>query len=374
MSGVYIHIPFCAKKCFYCDFYTTLSIKHKDEYIKTLIKELNQRQNYIEKKEIKTIYFGGGTPTLIKPSKLQNIIDEISKIYKINKDAEITIEANPDDINLQYVQELKKTKINRISIGLQSFFDEDLKLMNRRHSAIENITAVHLLQDSGFTNISGDLIYGLPNMTIDNWQKNLSDFFALNIPHLSAYHLTYEPNTVFSKFLKKGKIKEIPEDNSIKQFELLISQATKNKFIHYETSNFAKKGCFSKHNSAYWQQKQYIGLGASAHSYNRNSRQYNISNIKEYMKKVGEGSKYFEKEELSKTDKYNDYIITTLRTIWGVNLIFVKNNFGDEYLNFIEKKSKALIEKGLLIKEKQTLKITQKGKFIEDNILLDLFF
>jgi len=374
MSGVYIHIPFCAKKCFYCDFYTTLSIKHKDEYIKTIVKELNKRQNYIENKEIKTIYFGGGTPTLIEPSKLQNIITEISKIYSLNKDVEITIEANPDDINLQYVQELKKTKINRISIGLQSFFDEDLKLMNRRHTSFENINAVKLLQDKGYTNISGDLIYGLPNMTIENWQKNLSEFFTLNIPHLSAYHLTFEPNTVFSKFLKKGKIKEVPEDDSIKQFDLLISEAKKNKFIHYETSNFAKEGFFSRHNSAYWKQKHYLGLGASAHSYNGNSRQYNISNITEYMKKVGRGSKYFEKEELSKPDKYNDYIITSLRTIWGVDLIFIKNNFGDEYLNFIENKSKLLIEKGLLINEEQTLKITQKGKFIEDNILLDLFF
>ncbi len=374
MSSIYIHIPFCAKKCFYCDFYTTISIKYKNEYVKALIKELNQRQNYIENKEIKTIYFGGGTPTLIDPSKLQSIIDEISKIYTIDKNVEITIEANPDDINSEYVQELKKTKINRISIGLQSFFDEDLKLMNRRHTSSENINAVKLLQDKGYTNISGDLIYGLPNMTIENWQKNLSEFFTLNIPHLSAYHLTYEPNTVFSKFLKKGKIKEIPEDDSIKQFDLLISEAKKNKFIHYETSNFAKEDFFSRHNSAYWKQKHYLGLGASAHSYNGDSRQYNIANIKEYIKRVGEGRGYFEKEELNTTDKYNDYLITSLRTIWGIDLIFIKNNFGDQYLNFVDNKSKTLIEKGLLIKEKLTLKITQKGKFIEDNILLDLFF
>jgi oxygen-independent coproporphyrinogen-3 oxidase len=187
MSGIYIHIPFCAKKCFYCDFYTTLSIKHKDEYIKTLVKELNQRQNYIENKEIKTIYFGGGTPSLLKPFELQNIITEISKIFIIKKDAEITLEANPDDVNLKYVKDLKNTEINRISIGLQSFFDEDLKLMNRRHTAKENTEAIHLLQNYGFTNISGDLIYGLPNMTTKSWQQNSSKFFNLNIPHLSAY-------------------------------------------------------------------------------------------------------------------------------------------------------------------------------------------
>lgn len=374
MSGVYIHIPFCAKKCFYCDFYTSLSIKHKEDYINALIIELKQRQNYIENKEIETIYFGGGTPTLLKPLELQYIIDEISKIYTIKKDAEITIEANPDDINEFYVKELKNTEINRISIGLQSFFDEDLKLMNRRHSANQNKQAVQLLQNHAYSNISGDLIYGLPKMTIESWQQNLIEFFNLGIPHLSAYHLTYEPNTVFTKFLKKGKIKEIPEDDSIKQFELLISEAKKNGFIHYETSNFAKEGMFSKHNSAYWKQKHYLGLGTSAHSYNGKSRQYNISNIKEYMKRVGEGSNYFEKEDLSITDKYNDYIITSLRTIWGVNLNFVKNDIGLKYYKFIEEKSQELIMKNLLIIENNTLKISTKGKFIEDNILLDLFY
>ncbi len=374
MSGVYIHIPFCGKKCFYCDFYTTLAIKHKEEYIQTIIKELKLRQNYIENKELETIYFGGGTPTLLKPSELQYIVDEIAKIYTIKKDAEITLEANPDDINLQYVKELKLTQFNRISIGLQSFFDEDLTLMNRRHTASENTQAVQLLQNHGYTNISGDLIYGLPKMNIENWQKNLSEFFALNIPHLSAYHLTYEPNTVFSNYLKKGKIKEIPEDDSIIQFELLISESKKQGFIHYETSNFAKEGSFSRHNSAYWKQKNYIGLGTSAHSYNGTSRQHNISNIKEYMKRVGEGSKYFEKEQLSITDKYNDYIITSLRTIWGVDLNFVKKNIGIKYYKFIKEKSQELITKNLLIKENNILKISSKGKFIEDNILLDLFY
>ncbi|NPA45470.1 MAG: radical SAM family heme chaperone HemW [Chlorobi bacterium] len=374
MSGIYIHIPFCAKKCFYCDFYTTISTKYKNEYVKALIKELKQRQNYIEKKEIETIYFGGGTPSLLNPIEIQNIIDEISKIYNITNNAEITIEVNPDDINLKYVNELKDTEINRISIGLQSFFNEDLKLMNRRHTSSENINAVKLLQDKGYTNISGDLIYGLPNMTIENWQKNLISFFDLGVPHLSAYHLTYEPNTVFSKFLKKGKIKEIPEENSLKQFELLISEAKKNNFIHYETSNFAKEGFFSRHNSAYWKQKHYLGLGASAHSYNGKSRQFNIANIKEYIKRVEEGSGYFEKEELSITDKYNDYIITSLRTIWGLDLNFIKDSFGQKYYQHIINKSKLLLQQENLYFENKKLKISKKGKFIEDSVLLELFY
>jgi len=307
MSGVYIHIPFCAKKCYYCDFYTSLSIIYKEKYINAIIKELKLRQNYIENREIETIYFG-----------------EISKVFIIKKDSEITLEVNPDDINEQYADKLKITDINRISIGLQSFFDEDLKLMNRRHSGKENYKAIQVLKNYGLTNISGDLIYGLPGTNSEHWKKNLSEFFSLKIPHLSAYHLTYEPNTVFSNFIKRGKI-----------FELLISEAKKHDFIHYETSNFAKKGFFSKHNTGYWKQKPYLGLGVSAHSYNLKSRQYNISNLKEYIKKVGEEERFFEKEELSETDKYNDYIITTLRTIWGTDLNYIKEHFKKEHYLFI---------------------------------------
>ncbi len=374
MSGIYIHIPFCAKKCFYCDFYTTLSLKHKKDYLIALSQEIKLRQNYIENKEIETIYFGGGTPSLIKPSEIQSLIYEIIKTFNVKNNAEITLEVNPDDINLEYVKALKNTDINRISIGLQSFSNEDLKLMNRRHQSEENNKAVKLLQNQGYTNLSGDLIYGLPKMNIENWKNNLEKFFDLNIPHLSAYHLTYESNTAFSKFLKKGKIKEVSEDESIQQFELLISEAEKHNFVHYETSNFAKEGQYSKHNSAYWKQTHYIGIGASAHSYNGNSRQFNFSNISDYIKKVREGKCYFEKENLSITDQYNDYIITSLRTMWGLDLIYLKEKFPRKYYDFIIEKLEKLVFRKLVIKENEILKITANGKFIEDSILLELFF
>ncbi|MCF6367027.1 MAG: radical SAM family heme chaperone HemW [Bacteroidales bacterium] len=374
MSGVYIHIPFCAKKCYYCDFYTSLSIIHKEKYIQAIVKELKLRQNYTESRKIETIYFGGGTPSLLKPSEIQHIIDEILKIFQIKKYAEITLEVNPDDINEQYVSKLKTTKINRISIGLQSFFDKDLKLMNRRHSVKENYKAIQILKNKGYTNISGDLIYGLPDMNTEHWKKNLSEFFKLEIPHLSAYHLTYEPNTVFSNFLKKGKIKEIKEEESVIQFELLISEAKKHNFIHYETSNFAKEGFFSKHNTSYWQQKSYLGLGASAHSYNLKSRQYNVSNLKEYIKRVGEGKDFFTKEELSTSDKYNDYIITTLRTIFGTDLSYIEENFGKKHYLFIKKQTEKLLEQKLLVTDNNKIKTSKKGKFVEDMILEKLFF
>lgn len=374
MSGVYIHIPFCSKKCFYCDFYTSLSVRHKKEYIKSLIKELKLRQNYLINPEVKTIYFGGGTPSLLTSTEIQLILDEIYNIYNVSKDAELTLEANPDDLTKNYVKNLKLTDINRLSVGLQSFSDVDLELMNRRHKTNEIYSSIKYLQDAGYSNLSGDLIYGLPNSNIEKWEYNLEKFFKLKIPHLSAYHLTYEANTVFKKYLKNGKVKEINEDNSLQQFKILKAETAKKEYIHYETSNFAKEGFFSKHNTAYWQQKSYLGIGASAHSYNLKSRQYNVSNLKEYMKRVGEGTEFFEKEELTVNDKYNDYIITTLRTMWGVNLNYVKDNFEVKHYLFIKSQSKEFIEQNLLTLEQNTIKTSPKGKFVEDMILEKLIF
>ncbi len=374
MSGVYIHIPFCSKKCYYCDFYTSLSVKYKNDYIKKLIQELKIRQNYLKNTKIQTIYFGGGTPSLLNSTEIQTILNEIYAVYSVSKNAELTLEANPDDLSADYVKKLKLTDINRLSVGLQSFSDIDLEMMNRRHKSKEIYSSIKFLQDAGFDNLSGDLIYGLPNSNIEKWKQNLEAFFKLEIPHLSAYHLTYEPNTVFKKYLKTGKIKEISEDTSLLQFEILKEETEKKAYIHYETSNFAKEGFFSKHNTAYWQQKPYLGLGVSAHSYNLKSRQYNVSNLIEYMKRVGEGSGFFEKEELSITDQYNDYLITTLRTMWGTNLAYVKENFKLEHYRFISEQSKDFLKQKLLINDNKILKISKKGKFVEDMILEKLFF
>ncbi|NOZ34251.1 MAG: radical SAM family heme chaperone HemW [Chlorobi bacterium] len=372
--GIYIHIPFCAKKCYYCDFFMSLSLQYKEEYLQTLIKELGLRKNYLQNKPVETIYLGGGTPSLLSEKELNEIFEQIYKTYNVSEKVEITAEANPDDLSNSYLKELKKTPINRLSIGIQSFFDDDLQMMNRRHSAEQSMFVVKKAQDNGFSNISGDLIYGLPGMSSKKWKKNLNSFFELKIPHLSAYHLTYEPNTVFIKRLKTGKIKEISEEESIIQFKILQKEAKKNNFFQYETSNFGKEGFFSKHNTAYWQQKHYLGIGASAHSYNGNSRQFNIKNIKEYIKRTGEDNNYFKKEILSEKDKYNDYIITRLRTMWGVDINFVKKKICENYAEFLVEKAQKHIEKGNLTEKKNILYVTEQGKFIEDFIIEDLFY
>ena len=374
MSGIYVHIPFCAKKCFYCDFYSVQSTKYKDDYLNALFSEIKLRKNYLKNDIIETIYLGGGTPSTLKTDEIEKIIQEIKKYHRVSENAEITVEVNPDDVDQEYVKGLKRTSVNRISIGLQSFFDDDLKLMNRRHNAGENEKAVKLLQKAGYFNISGDLIYGLPGLSTAKWKENLNLFFVLNIPHLSAYHLTYEPNTVFHNYLKKGKIKEIPEERSEEQFRLLCSEAEKNNFIHYETSNFAKEGFYSKHNTAYWQQKNYLGLGPAAHSYNGKSRQFNLKNLTKYIDKIKKGNKFYEIEILSVTDKYNDYLITSLRTIRGVDLNYINGKFGITYSDYIIKHSAEPIKKSFLIRENNKIYITKKGKFIEDSLLEKLFY
>ena len=362
MSGIYIHIPFCAKKCFYCDFYVTLSIKYKDDYLKAIFKELKLRKNYLKNDRIETIYFGGGTPSLLNSNELNLIIENINKYHKIKEEPEITLEANPDDLTIDYLKDLKKTPINRLSIGIQSFFDDDLQLMNRRHRAEDNKKAVINAQNIGFENITGDLIYGLPNMTSEKWKKNLKQFFDLKIPHLSAYHLTYEPNTVFKKFLKTGKIKEISEESSEDQFRTLMDITAEHDFLHYETSNFAKEGYFSKHNSAYWKQKKYLGIGTSAHSYDGDTRQFNIAKIKEYIDRVEANKTYYEREILSLADKYNDYIITTLRTIWGTDIDFINKNIGKVFSEFITERADVQIKSDHLQKKRKSTFFNTKGK------------
>ncbi len=374
MAGIYIHIPFCAKKCFYCDFFMSLSLEHKKDYLSALKKELKIRKNYLQNQTIETVYLGGGTPSLLNAGEINDLFSEIYKLFNVSENPEITLEANPDDLSEKNLKNLKNTPVNRLSIGIQSFFEDDLKIMNRRHSARQSIEAVKTAQNTGFDNISGDLIYGLPNMTSEKWQKNLDIFFNLNIPHLSAYHLTYEPNTVFFKKLKNGKHKEITEEESLNQFKILINESQKNKMIHYETSNFARENVFSKHNFGYWQQKHYLGAGASAHSYDGNSRQFNIKNLKQYIEKVRKNEIFFEKEILSDTDKYNDYIITTLRTVNGCNTDYIRENIDEKYAEFVLQKSGKHIKSGNLIFKNNILKISEKGKFTENLIIEDLFY
>jgi oxygen-independent coproporphyrinogen-3 oxidase len=372
MAGVYIHIPFCTKACHYCDFYFSTSLNNKESVVSAIHKEIGLRKDYLQDKNISTIYFGGGTPSLLNYDELAALLDDIRKHFKVAS-AEITLEANPDDLNKEKLQELKRAGINRLSIGIQSFYDEDLVLMNRSHNSGQAVSAVKDAQDAGFSNISVDLIYGLPNLTMERWQKNMQQAFDLQVPHLSAYSLTVETRTALHDFVKKGKVKLPAEAMVIEQFMALMEAAQKNGFVHYEISNFAKPGMESKHNSSYWKNEHYLGLGPSAHSFDGVSRQWNIANNGAYVNKIGCGESWFEREELSVADRYNEYIMTRLRTIWGIDLAFVKANFGEDKLSAFEKQLQPFITSGDLQRGKENVFLTPKGKLLADKIASELF-
>ncbi|WP_162495566.1 radical SAM family heme chaperone HemW [Confluentibacter flavum] len=371
-GAIYIHIPFCKQACFYCDFYFSTSLKKKDELVDALITELELRKNEFQGQFIETIYFGGGTPSLLKNYELQSILDAIYKNYKVVKNPEITLEANPDDLSEELVKELAKSKINRLSIGIQSFFEDDLKSMNRAHNA-EEAKACLSLATQYFDNITVDLIYGIPNMSLEKWDKNLETVFNFGINHISSYALTVETNTALDNFIKKGKYPPIDEDLALQHFNHLIQKTTEQGFIHYEISNFGKPDYFSKHNTSYWQGKPYLGIGPSAHSFNRTQRSWNVRNNSIYINSLSYGVLPMETETLSTENKYNEYIMTGLRTIWGVSFDKIEYDFGKVYLNHLKKSSQKFIDEGLLVIEENILKTTQKGKFLVDGIASELF-
>lgn len=372
MSGIYIHIPFCKVKCSYCDFYKTTDNSQMDELVRALKLELWLRKNYLNDQHINTIYFGGGTPSLLSADQLLDIIRTCYTVFQVDTKAEITIEANPDDLNLAYLESVKSIGVNRLSIGIQSFSQTDLKLMKRRHNPTQASNAVKLAREAGFENISVDLIYGVPGMSFDQWTENLQKVFKMNVEHVSAYHLTYHKGTKLWNDLNKGLIHEIDETESVKQFNTLVEAAAKHNFIHYEISNFAKEGYFSQHNSSYWKQTEYLGLGPSAHSYDGNSRQWNVANLQHYLLALQHQKVPFEKEELSVRDRYNDYIITSLRTIWGVNLKKIEVDFGIEYLDHLTAISQKYLKTGQIRLVDDTLFLEKDGWFISDAIITDL--
>ncbi|RZT97594.1 oxygen-independent coproporphyrinogen-3 oxidase [Ancylomarina subtilis] len=374
MSGIYFHIPFCKQLCHYCAFHKSISLQAKERMLVCLKKELNDRKNYLSGSQIDSIYFGGGTPSVYSPEEIQSLILEVGKHFIINKNAEITLEANPDDLTHDYLKDLKETSVNRLSVGIQSFHDEDLILMNRRHTGQQAYDAIKRAQTYGFDNISVDQIYGVPGLSLKKWEENLEKVFELNIQHISSYHLMYDPNTVFTHKLKKGIIKELNEDISLAQYKHLISEAKKHGFLHYEISNFSQVGLESKHNSSYWQQKMYLGLGPSAHSYNLDRREWNISDNLKYMKAVEEGGVYSEYEELSFNDRFNDYVLTSLRTMWGLDLDLVKREFGESYYQYCQEKANKFIQSEDVRIEKEHIILTDKGVFISNDVMSDFFF
>jgi len=374
MSGIYFHIPFCKQLCHYCAFHKSISLQAKARMLSCLKKELNDRKNYLTGNKIDSIYFGGGTPSVYSPEEIQSLILEVGRHFIINDNAEITLEANPDDLTHDYLKALKNTSVNRLSVGIQSFHDEDLILMNRRHSGQQAYDAIKRAQTYGFDNISVDQIYGVPGLSLKKWEENLKKVFELNIQHISSYHLMYDPNTVFTHKLKKGIIKEVDEDVSLAQYKHLISEAKKHGFLHYEISNFSQSGFESRHNSSYWQQKMYLGLGPSAHSYNLNRREWNISDNLKYMKAIEEGGVYSECEELSFNDKFNDYVLTSLRTMWGLDLELVKNEFGEFYHQYCLEKANKFIQSEDVRIEKKHIILTDKGVFISNDVMSDFFY
>lgn len=372
MSGIYIHIPFCKQACHYCDFHFSTSMKKKYEMVLALAKEIQMRKNEFENETIETIYFGGGTPSRLPIADLRLQIDSIYENYSISENPEITLEANPDDLSEDYLIELSKIGINRLSIGIQSFFEDDLKLMNRAHNSAE---AKECLAEATkyFDNISLDLIYGIPGMSNEKWKQNIETALSFGIPHISSYALTVEPKTALNKLIQTGKIAKPNDEVAEAHFQILVETLENNGFIHYELSNFGKENYFSKNNSAYWLGKKYIGIGPSAHSYDGISRSWNVSNNTIYLKSLEENKLPNEIEILSKTDRYNEYIMTGLRTIWGVSLDRIEQEFGSEYLEYLQKQARKFINDGLLSIEKSILKPTPKGKFLTDGIASDLF-
>tara|TARA_Y100001947_G_scaffold74163_1_gene62733 strand:- start:1652 stop:2779 length:1128 start_codon:yes stop_codon:yes gene_type:complete len=373
MSGIYIHIPFCKQACHYCDFHFSTSLKKKSELVSALQNELVLRKNELPNEPIKTIYFGGGTPSLLNLEELTAIFKTIYTEFTIAENPEITLEANPDDLSEEKINELANSKINRLSIGVQSFFEEDLKLMNRAHNAEEALNSIKLAR-SKFDNISVDLIYGIPGMSNERWQKNIQILLDLDIPHISSYALTVEPNTALQKFIEKGKIKPVDDAAAAQHFETLRTVLKNAGFEHYEFSNYGKPGYFSQNNTAYWLGKPYLGIGPSAHSYDGNSRKWNIANNTLYIKAIERSELPLEVEELSITDRYNEYIMTRLRTYFGVDLVEVESKFGKEYLEYLKEQSVVLFEKELLRIENDVMHITEKGTFLSDGIAADLFY
>lgn len=374
MAGIYIHIPFCKTRCIYCDFYSTTQSEIKDRYISALCNELHQRKSYLDNEPIETIYFGGGTPSQLSKNDFEKIFSTIKKEYNLEKCIEVTLEANPDDLTPEYIKDLSLLPFNRVSIGIQTFNEQTLQLLRRRHTAEQALQAVEECRTAGFQNISVDLMYGLPGETLKSWKTDIEQAIALNVEHISAYHLIYEEGTPLYEMRLKHKIEEIDEDSSVDFFKLLIERLSEAGFLHYEISNFCKPGMYSKHNSSYWTGKKYLGCGPSAHSFNGKTRQWNISSLEQYIEGIENKAPQIEIEELDITTQYNDFVITSLRTMWGLPLKEVEEKFGTELRQYCYKNAQKHIKNNKLELSDDSLYLTKEGIFISDGIMSDLLW
>ncbi len=373
MAGIYIHVPFCYTRCSYCDFYKTTDQQFKDEYIKALCKEIDNQSSFLLKEAIETIYFGGGTPSTLTVSELNVILKKIEKYTSIRQVDELTLEVNPDDVDAAYINDLVGLGFNRLSMGIQSFYDAHLRQMNRRHNAQQARDVIQIAQQNGIDNMSIDLIYGLPYMQFDEWKTNVQLAIESNVQHISAYHLTFEKGTLYYDYLKKGKLKEVPEEASVQQFDYLVKELENAGFVNYEISNFALPGLESKHNSNYWTGQKYLGLGPSAHSFDGDKRRWNVRNVQQYIKALNEGGSYYEEELLAESDRYNELIMLGLRTSKGLSIEDVKGFSHSIVTYFNSVLNQQLQQETISIRDGWCF-IRRDKKLLTDRIISDFFY
>ena len=374
MAGIYLHIPFCKQRCIYCDFFSTTENDKKSTYVQALSKELELRKDYLDGEIIDTIYFGGGTPSQLEEKDFIQLFETIYKIYTVNPKAEITIEANPDDLTPQYIAMLRTLPFNRLSMGIQTFKEDTLRLLHRRHTAAQAQQAYQHCREVGFQNISIDLMYGLPGEALEDWQKDLQTALQMYPEHISAYHLIYEEGTPLWNLKETHQVEETDEDLSVSLFKELIHTLKSNGYEHYEISNFCRPGFHSRHNSSYWTGKKYLGCGPSAHSYDGTSRQWNVASLSQYIQGIQKGTPYQEKEELDLYTRYNDFIITRLRTAYGIPTHILKETFGETLFDYCMRMASPHLKQGFLTLDNHIMKLTEKGIFISDGIMSDLLW
>ena len=375
MAGLYIHIPFCESKCIYCDFYSMANNNHLiDKYIDALLIEAAQRKNELNSETITTVYLGGGTPSLLSITQLSKLVNGLKKVFDFSDVEEFTIEVNPDDVTPECIQQSKSLGINRVSMGVQSFSDEDLRFINRRHTAKQATDAIHIIKEAGINNISIDLIYGIPGQNIEIWKNNVDTAISLSVQHISAYTLMYEEGTRLSVMRSLGKTTEVGDDVVAVMYDYLVAQLKSNGYTHYEISNFALPGFHSRHNSSYWNLTLYLGLGVAAHSFDGTVRRYNPSNLKKYLDALGEGELCVEVENITKAEKYDEYVMLRLRTADGIDADELTHRFGEEYYQFFIEKTKPLVSEGSIINENGRYYIPENHIMISDNITCDLLW
>ena len=376
MAGLYIHIPFCKSKCGYCGFYSLPSVKLKEQFLEALGKEIVLRKDYLDGKTINTVYFGGGTPSLLSVAEIDDLLHRINDHYPVASNAEITLEANPDTLSPEYLEGLRNLGVNRLSIGIQSFFDNDLQYLSRRHDANHARQCLDWAKQAGFSNISIDLIYGLPTSNAEQWNRNLDLFFELGLPHLSAYALTLEPNSILTKQIDLGKARPVIEEDALRDYDILCRRAAENGYLHYEISNFCRSGMHSKHNASYWFGMPYAGFGPSAHSFDGTSRQWNVSSVEKYCTRVPEPVEgpVFEKEQLTLEQRYDEYVMLRLRTHWGIDLKYMKREMGERFSSYCEQHAQPLVAQGRLTQTREFLYLTDQQMLFADGVAEELFW